>query len=89
MTLSQATEMPNELPCREDLEAIIEKHESGKLELGLYILGGKIEIPTSKERGISRVSWLKLNINRLTQPRELIISNRNQAIDDWLDYKLK
>jgi len=89
MTLSQATQMPNELPCREDLEAIIKKHESGELELGWYVLDGKIEIPTSKERGMSRISWLKLNINRLTQPRELIISNRRQAIDDWLDYKLK
>jgi hypothetical protein len=91
MTLSQATQMPNELPCREDLEAIIKKSESGKFvdKIGFYVLDGKIEIPTSKEREMSRISWLRLNIVRITQPRELIIANRRQAMEDWLDFKLK
>jgi hypothetical protein len=92
MNLSQATEMPNELPCREDLEEIIKDFDSPNSLGTLFMshLHKDIEIPTSKERGrVSRISWLRLNITRITQPRELIIANRRQAMEDWLDFKLK
>ena len=88
MTLSDATQMPDELPCREDVQEIIDdyKHPEG-IDWALGHLHKKIEFPTSKDRGMSKIEWLLLNLDKLTQPRAVIIENRHKAMKDWLKFE--
>ena len=85
-SLAQATEMPNELPCYEDVQKILDNYEYPEdIEWSLRHL--KVEFPKSKDRGMSKVNWLDENIERITQPREEIIANRKKAMDDWLNFR--
>lgn len=87
MTLSDATQMPDELPCREDVQEIIDDCRYWEIDWALRWIHKKIEFPTSKERGMSKISWLKLNLIELTQPREVIIKNRQIAMESWLKFE--